>query len=351
MKVVAYSIKPFEKEFLAKANQKKHGITLISNALSLETVTYAEGKDAVIVFTNDDVSAKVIEKLAAIGIKYIATRSVGVDHIDKDAAATYGIKIANVPWYSPQAIAEHAVALAFALNRQIIKANQHSHAFDFRNDELIGFNFFGKTVGVIGLGNTGLAAAKIFHGLGCNVLGYDLYFQENTDYVKSVALAELLSSADIISLHLPLTSSTNHFINADTLKQMKDGVMLINTSRGAVIDTRQVLKALDYGKIGYLGLDVYEFEKGLFFENHKNDEEKDHLLQVLMAQPNVLITPHQAYLTKEALQEIANQTIKNLDLWELNKCVGDACICAKDCRVNNVTDNTKTIYNEPARRA
>ena len=337
MKVVAYSIKPFEKEFLAKANQKKHDITLISNALNQHTVIYAEGKDAVIVFTNDDVSAKVIEKLAALGIKYIATRSTGVDHIDKEAAAKYNIKLANVPSYSPQAIAEHSVAMALALNRQIVKADKHSHNFNFRNDELIGFNFFGKTVGIVGLGNTGLAAAKIYNGLGCNVIGYDLSFPKDAKQIQSVSLDELLSTADVISLHVPLSSSTKHLINRTTLNQMKDGVMLINTSRGAIINTTDVLAALSKGKIGYLGLDVYEFEKGLFFEDHEDDANKDQLLQVLMQQPNVLITPHQAYLTKEALQEIANQTIKNIDLWQSNKCVGDACICAKNCKAEAVT--------------
>ena len=341
MKVVAYSIRPFEKEFLAKANQKKHDITLISNALNQHTVIYAEGKDAVIVFTNDDVSSKVIEKLAGLGIKYIATRSTGVDHIDKEAAAKHGIKIANVPSYSPQAIAEHSVAMALSLNRQIVKADRHSHNFDFRNDELIGFNFFGKTVGIVGLGNTGLAAAKIYNGLGCNVIGYDLYFPKDAKHVQSVSLDVLLSSADVISLHVPLSESTRHLINKKTLSQMKDGVMLINTSRGAIINTTDVLVALGNGKIGYLGLDVYEFEKGLFFEDHENDAEKDHLLQVLMQQPNVLITPHQAYLTKEALQEIANQTITNLDLWQLNKCVGDACICAKNCKVDVPVESAK----------
>ena len=336
MKVVAYSVKPFEKEFLAKANQKKHDITLISNALNKHTVMYAEGKDAVVVFTNDDVSEPVIEKLAAMGIKFIATRSVGTDHIDKEAAAKYVIKIANVPSYSPQAIAEHAVALAFTLNRQIIKADRHSHIFDFRNDELIGFNFAGKTVGLIGLGNTGLATAKIYNGMGCHVLGYDVNFPKKASDIKQATLNELLAASDIISLHLPLTPSTKHVINADTLKQMKTGVMLINTSRGPVINTRDVLQALDHGKIGYLGLDVYEFEKNLFFEDHTNDAFKDQLLQNLMQRPNVLITPHQAYLTKEALQEISNKTIENLDLWQQNKCVGDACICAKNCKVEAV---------------
>jgi D-lactate dehydrogenase len=332
MKAVAYSIKPFEKEYLAKANEKKHDITLISNALSPDTAIYAEGKDAVIVFTNDDVSATVIESLAKSGVKYIVTRSTGTDHINKEAAAKFGIKVANIPSYSPQAIAEHAVALAFALNRHLIKADQHSHHFDFRNDELIGFNFAGKTVGLVGLGNTGKAVAKIFNGLGCKVIAYDPFFPKSLQDVKCVSFDELLISADIISLHLPLTLATKHLIKRETIDRMKNGVMLINTSRGALIKTTDVIAGLKSGKIGYLGLDVYEFEKGLFFEDHEDDMVKDLLLRSLLTYPNVLVTPHQAYLTKEALQEIADQTIKNLDLWQQNKCVGKACICQKDCQ-------------------
>ncbi len=331
MKVVAYSIRPFEKEYLAKANQKKHDITLISNSLSLETSVYAEGKDAVIVFTNDDLSAPVIKKLADMGIKYIATRSSGIDHIDRDEAAKFHIKLSNVPSYSPQAVAEHSVALAFALNRHIIQADNHSRQFDFRNDQLIGFNFQGKIVGIIGLGSTGAAVADIYHGMGCNVLGYDIAPSKIPSYVKLVGLDNLLAKSDIISLHIPLTPETDQLINQETMAQMKDGVMLINTSRGALINSVDALSALERGKIGYLGLDVYEYEKGLFFEDHEHDNVKDHLLQQLMGHTNVVVTPHQAYLTKEALQEIANQTIKNLDLWQADKCVGKACICNKDC--------------------
>lgn len=333
MKVVAYSIKPFEKEFLSKANQKKHEITLISNPLSLETTLYAEGKDAVIVFTNDDVSANVIDKLAGLGIKYIATRSAGTDHIDREAAGLHGIKVANVPYYSPEAIAEHAVALAFALNRNLIKADDHSHHFNFTNNGLMGFNFSGKTVGIIGLGNTGLAVAAIFKGLGCKVIGYDLNFSEENTLVEHVPLPALYAGSDIISLHVPLSDGTRHIINEASLQQMKDGVMLINTSRGPLVKTTDVIRAIRSGKVGYLGLDVYEFEKGLFFEDHEKDVIKDELLEELMNFDNVLITPHQAYLTREALQGIADYTIKNLDLWQQNKCVGKACACANSCQV------------------
>lgn len=332
MKAVAYSIRPFEKEYLAIANQKKHDITLISNPLNLETTNYAEGKDAIIVFTNDDVNAGVIAKLAKLGIKYIITRSTGTDHIDKQAAEKYNIKVFNVPMYSPQAIAEHSVALAFALNRRLVKADKNSHNFDFRNEELIGFNFSGKTVGIIGLGHTGLAVAKIYNGLGCTVIGHDPYLQSEAYDVRSVSLEFLLAEADIISLHLPLTTANKYFICEDTLNRMKDGVMLINTSRGGLINTLDVLTALKKGKLGYLGLDVYEHEKGLFFEDHTNDHYKDTLLQMLMTYDNVLITPHQAYLTKEALQEIADQTIRNLDRLQDKKCLGAACICKNGCR-------------------
>ncbi|MVN90591.1 2-hydroxyacid dehydrogenase [Mucilaginibacter aquatilis] len=332
MKVVAYSIKSFEKEFLAKANQKKHDITLISNPLGLETTRYAEGKDAVVVFTNDDVSRPVIEQLAALGIKFIATRSTGTDHIDKQAAAQYGIKLANVPHYSPQAIAEHTVALALSLNRRLAKAQEHAQHFDFRQEGLMGFNFYGKTVGVIGLGHIGQAVANIFTGLGCLVIGYDIAPQPELKNITTVTLEELYAQSDIISLHTPLTPGTRHFINAAILKQMKDGVMLLNTSRGCLINTADVLKALNSGKVGYLGMDVYEHEKGLFFEDHEHDAIKDSLLQDLISHPDVLVTPHQAYLTREAVQQIADQTIKNLDMWQQSKCVGKACICAKNCR-------------------
>jgi len=257
----------------------------------------------------------VIDKLALLGIKYIVTRSAGTDQIDKAAAARHGIKWSNVPSYSPQAIAEHAVGLALALNRHLVEADRDSHHFDFRNDNLIGFNFFGKTVGLIGLGHTGLAVAKIYNGMGCKVIAFDPAFPRDAPEIESVTLENLLAVSDIISLHLPLSASSKHLINKTTLYQMKDGVMLINTSKGAIIKTTDVISALEKGKVGYLGLDVYEFEKGLFYEDHEHDSFKDPLLEKLMNNKNVLITPHQAYLTKEALQEIADQTIRNLDLY------------------------------------
>ncbi|RZM29615.1 MAG: 2-hydroxyacid dehydrogenase [Pedobacter sp.] len=321
MKAVAYSVRKFEHQYLEKANGKKHDITLVSDPLSPETVLQAKGNQAVIVFTNDEVSAPVIEALAALGVKYIITRSTGMDHIDQTAAAHHGCKTANVPSYSPQAIAEHAVTLAMALNRHIITANRHSHAFDFRNEGLVGFNFAGKTVGLIGLGATGIAAAQIFNGLGCKVIACDPVFPGSAKNIGHVSLQEVLSKSDIISLHLPLTDSTKYMINADSLQHMKTGVMLINTSRGGLINTADILVALDQGKIGYFGMDVYEHEHGLFFEDHHNDQHKDQLLERLLQHSNVIVTPHQAYLTNEALQEIADQTIKNLDMFAKSEMV------------------------------
>lgn len=339
MKVVAYSIKPFEKEFLIRANRKKHDITLISNPLGIETVSFAAGKDAVLVLANDDVSASVINKLAAFGIKYIATRSAGTDHIDKSAVENKGIKLANLPGYSPEAVAEHTALLVLALSRKLVRANEQVHNFDFRLDELIGFNLNGKTVGIIGMGPTGLAVAAIFKGFGCRVLGYDIDSKIGHDHVPLVELGKLLAESDIISLHAPLNNETKGMINKSAITQMKDGVMLINTSSGGLIKTTDVLNALDSGKIGYLGLDVYESEKDLFFEGYKNDDQKDALLKKLIDHPNALITPHQGFLTKEALQEIANQTINNLDLWQQEKCAGKACASDKKC-------NEKTSDNQ-----
>lgn len=324
MRVVAYSIKSFEKEHLAKANQRKHDITLISNPLSLKTALYAEGKDAVIVFTDDDLSGPVIDKLADIGIKYIATRSVGTDHIDLVQAEKRNIKIANIPEYSPEAIAEFAVTLALALSRKLIPAVDQSRKFDVPTNQTPGFNFHGKKVGVIGFGHTGVATAAIFRGFGCKILSYDTSPLTKATHNKAVDLDTLLNESDIISLHVPLTADTYHLIDESAIAKMKKGVMLINTSRGGLINTEDALKALNNGKIGYLGLDVYEKEEKLF-AGHSQDKIKDPFLEQLVMHPNVIVTPHQAYLTVEALHEIAVQTICNLDQWQKDSSSGKAC--------------------------
>ena len=325
MRVVAYSIKTFEKELLAKANQKKHDITLISNALSLETALYAEGKDAVIVFTNDDLSAPVISKLADLGIRLIATRSVGIDHIDLAEAQKRGIQVANIPAYSPESVAEFAVALALALSRSLIPSADRCRHFNFTIDPQPGFSLHGKTVGIIGLGSSGLAAASIFKGFGCRVIGHDIVSLSRNGNVKQVGFERLLGEADIISLHVPLTADSYHLINKERIAGMKPGVMLINTSRGALIHTADALDGLNSGQIGYLGLDVYENEKGLFLTDRELDPSCDALLNTLMQHPNVLVTPHQAFLTVEALNEIALRTIQHLDEWQKSNLAGKVC--------------------------
>lgn len=341
MKVVAYSIKEFEKEFLARANNKQHDITLISNSLSLETAMYAAGKEAVLVFTNDDVSEPVINKLADLGIKYIATRSLEIDHIDRRAASLRQMKVANVPTFSPESIAEYSVMLALSLSRKIIPTSNSTKEFDFRIDQHIGFNFFNKTVGIIGLGNVGRATAAIYKGMGCRVIAYDINFPKLSNGVEQVSLDALFGESDIISLHLPISTDSKHIINNNSISKMKNGVMLINTSSGELIKSNDVLNALQNRKIAYLGLDGYEFEKCLFFKDHRKDPKKDSILEQLLSFPNVIISPHQAFLTKEALQEIANFTIKNLDNWHAGKCSGKACVCYDGC--SKLKDNPSIL--------
>jgi D-lactate dehydrogenase len=332
MRAVAYSVKPFEKEPLSVANRKKHDITLISNFLNIDTVSYAEGKDAVIVAANDDLTAPVINRLADTGVKYIATRSTGIDHIDRVAAGKRGMKIANVPAFAPHAIAEQAAALALGLARNIVPAALNAKRFDFRVADQLGFTFSGKTAGIMGMGAVGRAAASIFRGLGCRILGYDQAHDETATGYEPVMLDRLFAESDIITLHLPLTDQTRYIICRDTIKLMKPGMMLINTARGALIDTKALPPALESGRIAYLGLDVYESGQKLFYYDHSADPGCDPLLAALLNYPNVLLTPHQAFLTTEALQAIAMKTIANLDKWSAKKCVGEACACAVSCR-------------------
>jgi D-lactate dehydrogenase len=332
MKAVVYSSHTFEKELLAKANQKKHDITLISNPLSLETAFFAEGKDAVIVFTTDDVSAPVIAKLKSQGVRYIATRSFETDHIDREAAALAGMKVANIPFYAPEGLAEYALTLMLSLSRKVVWAATRSKNFDFSLKDLQGFSLNGKTVGIVGLGEVSKVLIHLLKAFGCKVLVYDLSVEIDLEGVEVVSLEQLLGSSDIISLHAPLKSYNQHLINEQTLALFKKGAILINTSNGGLVASKAVLEALKSGKLGGFAADVYEFERNLFFEDHSRDTAKDALLEELMAFPNVIITPHQGFLTDETLQGIAIQTIKNLDKWQANKCAGKACACANSCQ-------------------
>lgn len=322
MKVLIYSAKNFEVPYLEQANSRGHNLTFIEEPLSSETAMKAIGYDAIAIFSVDDASSIVIEKLKDFGVKYITLRSVGYDNVNLKSASRFGIRVAHVPAYSPYAIAEHAVTLLMTLNRKLIESNQRVKHFNFNLDNLIGFDLNKKIVGIIGTGNIGSIMVKIMHGFGCKLLGHDI--EENKELVdlyhlNYVSLEDLCQQANIISLHVPLNKDTHHLINENLIEQMKAGVIIINTSRGAVLNTQHIIDGLMNQTIGALGIDVYENEKKMFFEDHSQDIPKDDMLIKLNAMPNVLITGHHAFLTKEALTNIAETTIYNLDCWSQHK--------------------------------
>ncbi|MCR5889516.1 2-hydroxyacid dehydrogenase [Hymenobacter sp. J193] len=318
MKTTVFSTKPFEQAYLSEALGPGHPLRFIEANLSTETAALARGSEAVAIFSTDDASAPVLDALHAQGVRFISIRATGHDQVDLPHAQALGLRVANVPEYSPYAIAEHALALMLALNRRLIQADRQLRAYDFRLDELIGFDLHGKTVGIIGLGHIGGIVAGILSGFGCRLLGYDplpnpeLTVRHGLTYTT---LDHLCAEADIITLHAPMTPHAPYLIDAPRLAQMKKGVMLINTSRGAELDTAAALDALDSGQLGYLGLDVYEHEKALFFRDHSRRPPVDALFARLLSYPNVLVTGHQAFLTREALQNIAATTRQNLDSW------------------------------------
>jgi D-lactate dehydrogenase len=319
MKISVFSSRRYEKSYLETANAEKHELVFIDTYLNIQTAFLAKDSDAVIIFVNDDASAPVLNLLHQLGVRFVALRSAGFNHVDLDHAAKLGLRVGNVPEYSPYAVAEHTVALMLALNRKLIKANQRVHDLNFSLDGLIGFDMFDKKVGIIGLGKIGLLVAKILHGFGCQLLVYDIAqdSQLAEQYgLQYVDLETLVQQSDIISLHVPLNSHTKYLINEKRVHQMKRGVMLINTSRGGLVDTAAVIEGIKEGIIGYLGLDVYEEEQGIFFEDHSEDILQDDVLARLLVFPNVLVTSHQAFLTKTALTNIAYVTFENLNAWE-----------------------------------
>lgn len=326
MRTAFFSAKPFETDALEKADAGgRHDLIFISEQLNCDTVQLAEGCDAVSVFSNDDLSAPVLDLLHRAGITNVTLRSAGYDHVDLAHAARIGIRVANVPEYSPYSIAEHSVMLMLALNRRLLLADRRLRTFDFTLDPLVGFDMNGKVAGIIGTGRIGGVVARILHGFGCRLLGHDV--EQNPDLcsdygLEYVPMDKLLKESDIITVHCPLNGATHHLLNADALAKTKRGVMLINTSRGAVMDTRDVLDALDSGHIGYLGLDVYEHEKGMFFFDRSDRPMEDAMFKRLLAHTNVLVTGHQAFLTETALRNIAETTLHNLDCFA----AGDVCV-------------------------
>jgi D-lactate dehydrogenase len=344
MKILIYSTKDFEKPYLLSASNNMQQVEFIPEALSLQTAFKAKGFDAVSIFTGDDAAAGVLEALHKNGVKYIAIRAAGYDNTDIQMANDLGIKVANVPGYSPYAIAEHAVALILALNRKIIISDRQVHQQNFSIGNLIGADLNNKTVGIIGVGKIGSVFAKIMHGFGCRLLGYDIAENKllKEKYgLEYVDLPDLCREANIISMHTCLTPATKQMMNKKLIGLMQHGTMLINTSRGGCINTADVIEGLQSGQIGYYGADVYEHERGVFFYNHSGKELKDDVLKKLLTMPNVLITPHQAFATEEALGNIAATTFYNIDCWQNKQ------ICKNELTVtNNITAAPAYIDDE-----
>ncbi|TKB97556.1 2-hydroxyacid dehydrogenase [Pedobacter cryophilus] len=321
MYVALFSAKSYDKEFFDQFNDSVHQFTYFDAPLNKDTAKLCDGFDAVCVFVNDKMDKKTITLLAQYGIKLIVLRCAGFNNVDLLAAKEQQIKVFRVPAYSPNAIAEHAVALILTLNRKTHKAYNRIRENNFSLKKLTGFNLNGKTIGVIGTGKIGVEFCKIMLGFGCKVLAYDIFENEDlkTRGVVYQTFEEILEVADIISLHCPLTPETQHLIDGEAFKKMKNGVMIINTSRGAVIDTKQAIKALKSGKLGYLGIDVYEQEEHLFFKDLSESIIKDDVIARLMSFPNVLLTAHQGFFTNEALEQIVKITVQNISDFENGK--------------------------------
>lgn len=314
MKIAIFSTCKYDREFLEKYNTG-YELVFFEAALSLQNVVLTKGFDALCLFVNDRADAELMMHLEQNGIRLILLRCAGFNHIDLAAASESGIKVLRVPAYSPEAVAEHAMAMVLTLNRKTHKAYNRVREGNFSLEGLMGFNLNGCKVALIGTGNIGKAFYKILKGFGCVVMAFDPYPDPSLaeDGLVYTSLAEAIGNADIVSLHCPLSDENHHMINYITLKLFKPGAMLINTSRGGLIATQDVIDALKSGRLGYLGLDVYEQESQLFFQNLSEDVIQDDLISRLISFPNVLITSHQGFFTEEAMQQIATTTFANAD--------------------------------------
>jgi len=329
MQVAMFSSRSYDIDHFKPLISAPISIDFFDTQLNLQTATLATGFDAVCAFVNDDLSAPVLKQLHDIGIKYIAMRCAGFNNIDLFCAKSLGLTIVRVPAYSPEAVAEHAIALLMTLNRRTHKAYQRTRDANFSLEGLVGFNLHGKTVGIIGTGKIGIATMAIFKGFGCKILASDPYPSEHATALGAeyVSLETLFKNSDVISLHCPLTSKNKHLLNKETFALMKDGVTIINTSRGGLLNAHDAIEALKTGRIGGLGLDVYEEEEHLFFNDHSSEIITDDIFRRLSACHNVIFTGHQAFLTKEALTSIAQTTLNNLTE-----------LAAKKTSVNQVND-------------
>jgi D-lactate dehydrogenase len=316
MRVAVFSTKPYDERFLtAAAAGAGHELHFLEARLTTATTPLAASHDAVCAFVNDDLGAAVLLRLRDAGVRLVVLRSAGYNHVDLEAARSVGITVSRVPAYSPRSVAEHTVALILALERRIHRAYARVREGNFSLEGLLGFDVGSRTVGIVGTGKIGLAVARLLGGFGCPLLAYDV--RENPDAVdlgvEYVAREELFRRSDIVTLHAPLTPETHHMIDAFAIATMRQGVMIINTSRGALIDTTAVIEGLKSGKVGHLGLDVYEEEADLFFEDLSDKVIQDDVFSRLLTFPNVLITGHQAFFTAEALEAIAATTVANID--------------------------------------
>lgn len=318
MKIAVYSARRYDKLMLERANAGHgHELLFVQDALSVATAPLAAGCGAVCVFVNDAVDAAVLEALKALGIGLVATRSTGFNHVDALAARRLGIATTRVSDYSPYSVAEFTVGLLLAVNRRIARASQRTRDGNFELDGLMGFDLHGRTVGVIGTGKIGRIFAGIMRGFGCRVLAYDPYptpaFEGIGEYV---ALPELLAASDVISLHCPLTPQTHHVIDVAALERVRPGTLLVNTSRGGLVDTEAVIAALKSGRLGGLAIDVYEQEAELFFQDLSATVITDDVIQRLVSFPNVIVTGHQAFFTREAIGQIMAATLDSVSAFE-----------------------------------
>lgn len=321
MRVFIYSAEPYDREYLNRANAQAgagHELVFHQARLDRQTADMAQGCSAACLFVNDIADAAALQRLAKAGVEYLALRSAGHNHVDLEEANRLGISVGHVPAYSPSAVAEHAIALILALNRKIHRAYARVREGNFSLDGLMGFDLNRRTIGLVGTGEIGMAAARIAHGFGCRLMASDPV--EKAEFAamggRYVPIAELLADADIISLHCPLTPQTRHLIGREAISTMKHGVMLINTCRGAVIDTQAAISGLKSGKIGALGIDVYEEESELFFRDRSSEIIQDDVFARLLTFPNVIVTSHQGFFTHEAVTAIAETTIGNLSEFE-----------------------------------
>lgn len=319
MKIAVFSTRPYDRESLDEANADcGHDFVFFEPRLGPETVSLARDFPAVCVFVNDTLDAEVLKELRAGKTRLIALRCAGFNNVDLSAAKQLGVTVVRVPAYSPYAVAEHAVGLILALNRRIHRAYARVREGNLALDGLLGFDLHGRTVGIVGTGRIGVVAAKILHGFGCEILAHDPVVNPECERegARYVGLDELFRGSDIVTLHCPLTPDTHHMIDDRAIEVMKPGVMIINTSRGALVDTRAVIRGLKSGSISYLGLDVYEEEADLFFRDFSEKVIQDDVFARLLTFPNVIITGHQAYFTREALRNIADTTLANISDFE-----------------------------------